>query len=113
MSKTDDGGPAFPGVETRHGKSEGTPEWFRVFSAGGMTLRDYFATHAPSEPASWFVPKGIDRPAWSERGPKLPHGTTAVVGHCDACDAYFEASAKFEADQERRRSDYYLAQSAQ
>lgn len=43
MRKIDDGGPAFPVVETRHGKSEGAPDWFRVFSAGGATLRDYFA----------------------------------------------------------------------
>ncbi len=54
MSTINDGGPAFPaqpimkipgGVET-------------IAAQGGMTLRAYFAAHAPEPPANW---RGGDR----------------------------------------------------
>lgn len=48
MTGKNDGGPAFP--RTQAGKGED-------FDCGheGMSLRDYFAAHAPPDPATWFV----------------------------------------------------------
>lgn len=43
MSARDDGGPAFPKPETRTSPITGIS---RTESAGGMTLRDYFAAKA-------------------------------------------------------------------
>lgn len=80
------------------------------WQAHGMTLRDYFAAHAPKKPAFWFAPKAKTNPAWSERSPhKLPHGASAAVGHCPACDEYFVKQAKYEADRKRRESEYQIA----
>jgi hypothetical protein len=42
MSKQNDGGPAFP--------------LHHVAGSDGMSLRDYFAAHAPEEQAKWFFP---------------------------------------------------------
>lgn len=42
MSEFDDGGSAFPEPINAQ--------------CGGMTLRDYFIAHAPTEPAGWFQP---------------------------------------------------------
>jgi hypothetical protein len=56
----DDGGPAFPLVETSAADSV-TP---------GMSLRDYFIAHAPAEPQLWFqpaMPKPPERPAYLDR----------------------------------------------
>lgn len=41
MSKQDNGGPAFPATTEQ-------AAWFP-----GMTLRDYFAAHAPEPPRCW------------------------------------------------------------
>lgn len=46
-----DGGPAFP-IETQK-DSEG---WIQRYGSDGMSLRDYFAAHAPAEPGWWFDP---------------------------------------------------------
>lgn len=49
MSEIKDGGPAFPGYDV-YGDGKvalaGHPH-------GGMTLRDYFAAHAPQPPEAW------------------------------------------------------------
>ena len=45
MSEFDDGGPAFT-FPVLHG----------ISAPKGMSLRDYFITHAPLEPAEWFEP---------------------------------------------------------
>ena len=53
MTNIDDGGPAFPGeyaITMRH--PDGGDET-RMISGAGMTLRDYFAAHAPVTPESW------------------------------------------------------------
>jgi hypothetical protein len=46
--KRDDGGPAFPRERAAH---------------GGMSLRDYFAAHAPTEYPNWYAPTLSPRPA--------------------------------------------------
>lgn len=45
QTKIDDGGPAFPQPETKNGNPIGS-EWGR--DASGMSLRDWFAGHAPN-----------------------------------------------------------------
>ncbi len=45
MSFIEDGGPAFPPMHDPN------------THAFGMTLRDYFIAHAPSEPQPWFEPR--------------------------------------------------------
>lgn len=50
-----DGGPAFPTMDFYDEKPIG-----QTF---GMSLRDYFAAHAPTEYASWYAPKMPPRPA--------------------------------------------------
>lgn len=41
-----DGGPAFPVIETETPHAAGTTRWFDVRSVGGMSLRDYFGAQA-------------------------------------------------------------------
>lgn len=55
MNKPDDGGPAFPI------SSVFSPEFGTMPGHNGMTLRDWFATHAP-EPMLWFTPTLPPRP---------------------------------------------------
>lgn len=58
-----DGGPAFPGNETT--------ETYNDYE--GMSLRDYFAAHAPAAPWPWFeptMPSPPSQPAWAD----LPDG---------------------------------------
>ena len=59
MSK-ETGGPAFPfqHVKKRNGMG-GICDWKNHL---GMTLRDYFAAHAPAEPQPWFEPVTPPRP---------------------------------------------------
>lgn len=53
MSAAQDGGPAFPYVTA----SEAVREVTTHEGEPGMTLRDYFIAHAPTEPQPWFRPK--------------------------------------------------------
>jgi hypothetical protein len=64
-----DGGSAFPQIESDAAEfnDSGRP-WSHTYSYGGMTLRDYFAAHAPKKPAQWF------RVAGMPPHPKRPHG---------------------------------------
>ena len=55
-----DGGPAFPSAEAYLDNSG-----FKPVSMPGMTLRDYFASHAPVR-AEVYVPAGIPRVGLSE-----------------------------------------------
>ena len=48
MRDIDDGGPAFPT------NTENAPNAGACFASPGMTLRDYFAAHAPIDVPSWF-----------------------------------------------------------
>ena len=50
---------AFPGKKAYHDHNE------------GMTLRDYFAAHAPKNPQSWFRPRLSSE--WSKH-PDVPNG---------------------------------------
>ncbi len=77
--------------------------------------RDFFAAHAPAEPAHWFVPKNVpDPPYWAEHSKNpTPHGCTAIKNHCEKCDEYFVREAAFKAEQDRRASDYELARYVQ
>jgi len=49
MSTKETGGPAFPNYEwsVKHGQ---------MMPVGGMTLRDFYIAHAPTEPQPWFKP---------------------------------------------------------
>lgn len=103
QDQVNNGGPAFPVPHTNGHDGR-----------NGMTLRDYFAAHAPSKPAPWFSPKTLISPHWSERhGIPMPHGDgrsgSASAGHCGACDEYFRKSAEWDAAQEKRRSEYEMA----
>jgi len=46
MEQINDGGPAFPVLDMGSTRTDGY----------GMTMRDYFAAHAPAEPQTWFHP---------------------------------------------------------
>lgn len=61
MSKIDEGGPAFPSNRDMRN----SPDWDYE---QGMSLRDYFAAHAPAEPQPWFLPKMPHRPESSYIG---------------------------------------------
>lgn len=59
----DDGGPAFPvhgGALNENRDRFDDPR--NQIIGGGMSLRDWFATHAPECPA-WFTPKMPKKPA--------------------------------------------------
>jgi len=74
--------------------------------ANGMTIREYFAAHAPAQPEFWFVP---NIPGVPERPQlPLPHGTSAQVGHCTKCKEYFEAQAKMDLEYEQKLSEYEM-----
>ncbi len=64
----DNGGPAFPATSwDREGEFLG--------ANNGMTLRDYFAAHAPAEPQRWFVPlMETERPKFPQA---IPNPTEA------------------------------------
>lgn len=59
-----DGGPAFPVADVA-AAVPGTEEVMKAI-ARGMSLRDYFAAHAPVEPQAWF------EPAMAEPRQKIP-----------------------------------------
>ena len=75
-------------------------------SAKDMTLREYFAAHAPSQPEFWFVPN-IPRVERVEL--PLPHGSTAVVNHCDKCREYFKERDKLDHEYDKKQSEYEMA----
>lgn len=54
----DDGGSAFPEVFTDFHANDGQHGRHDTYSAGGMSLRDYFAAHAPSMTEQWFKGSG-------------------------------------------------------
>lgn len=56
MTTKDTGGPAFPTPE------DWTPQGNLIPGSSGMTLRDYFAMHAPNEVPHWFFPKMREKP---------------------------------------------------
>lgn len=60
MSTIKDGGPVFPSLYSSQDYSTGFTRGYQ--SEPGMTLRDYFAAHAPSDPQPWFTPKMPPRP---------------------------------------------------
>lgn len=62
MSKTNDGGPAFPVSAAPVFLLDGSCQ-NDGFTNEGMSLRDYFAAHAPSNPQSWFEPAMPDKPS--------------------------------------------------
>ena len=55
----DTGGPAFPTTPEHQERISG-------LGGPGMTLRDWFATHAPPMPEQWFKdsPRNIADPLW-------------------------------------------------
>jgi hypothetical protein len=65
----DNGGSAFP---VAHQEDQGGA--VRAWSETGMTLRDYFAAHAPAEPQQWFSP------VLTEPAPQRPDLPAEIVG---------------------------------
>lgn len=55
--------PAFPIVFQADARFTDASGDCAYVDAPGMTLRDYFATHAPSDAQSWFEPKIQPRPS--------------------------------------------------
>jgi hypothetical protein len=57
-NQTNNGGPAFPvsfAIASKRGPTHD------ALPSGGMTLRDYFATHAPAPPLWWVAQYGDTR----------------------------------------------------
>jgi len=44
-------------------------------SVGGMTMRDYFAAHAPTIPQPWFDPRLPEGPKHPNKEPPFPTGS--------------------------------------
>lgn len=64
MSAADNGGQAFPRAAGMYANA-----------VEGMTLRDYFAAHAPTEPQRWFLPvMATERPKFPQA---IPNPTEA------------------------------------
>lgn len=56
MDKPHDGGPAFPAHDYIVGDLQ-KDGFQKLGDTRGMSLRDYFAAHAPKMPQSWFRPR--------------------------------------------------------
>jgi hypothetical protein len=68
-----DGGPAFPRPASEFTESGTLLDGnIAVPATNGMSLRDYFAAHAPHEMAGWYVPTMPPRPP-IEWGHDHPH----------------------------------------
>lgn len=80
MSVIDNGGPAFPS----HARADGSDGSWQVFElhAEGMSLRDYFAAHAPRKPQAWFSP---DMPPKPERVYDHDHPNAPSCRYADEC----------------------------
>lgn len=89
MSALKDGGSAFPITVHMEGHDR--------YSEGGMSLRDYFAAHAPVEPQAWFTP-GMDTPE-----------PTRPVGYADFAAFNGELSAWFNEQSKRRCTQWPYA----
>ncbi len=100
MAEIKDGGPAFPRIsriQTPNSVNWEKAEFSRVESTGGMTLRDYFATHEqldPNESIGLILAErlaGRPHPAPRDEGGKLKAGADPVevaVFWADAEAAY-------------------------
>lgn len=112
MNTTNDGGPAFPEIQTampneREGRYH--PE---TYSTGGMSLRDYFAAHAPIEIHSWFNPVLPERPQdeWgaTNSGMRFMNYNAAAKWcqehvECTPTNRQWEAQAEWDKSIERER----------
>ena len=78
---SDNGGPAFPEIDTYHDTDRDTREPFsHVQSAGGMSLRDYFAAKALPASLAEFYRTGGPGETWSDYGDFAEH----IYGIADA-----------------------------
>lgn len=94
---------AFPCEQ--HETSEGN--WNQTFEPG-MTLRDYFAAHAPTDPQPWFLPTMPPKPKskWiDEDGKEYSSRWEAeeAVGFDGYVDANLEAVGMWEAEYVKAR----------
>ena len=78
MTIKNDGGPAFPKIDTETVCSQGEYQ-DRVYSYGGMTLRDYFAAKALG--GWWSSPDSMCA---------LPKGTTFQEFQSETCARFYE-----------------------
>lgn len=91
---TRDGGPAFPS-----GKIDVGPEW-AYYPYLGMSLRDFFAAHAPTPP-DWFAPEISPKPE-----PEFNcSGTSAHERACsrECGDSNWDQRIAWERARERQR----------
>jgi hypothetical protein len=81
VSTQDNGGAAFPCYRQTDGNGE-----VLTYESEGMTLRDYFAAHAPPMPEQWFKdsPRKESDPLWH-------------WGEANAAWSYFYADAALRA----------------
>lgn len=97
MATTNDGGPAFP--------VQDAASW----QGHGMTLRDYFAAHAPAEPQPWFTPvmppMPKPDPAWKLCGVCCGGGECLGWTPCDKAKivAFNAADNEWQSDQIKQR----------
>lgn len=93
MAKTAtvDGGPAFARPIGFNGMTEFSP------SQRGMSLRDYFAAHAPSEPQLWFQPSMPPKPV-----ARYDHDHEKC-DYCEALPANFRERDDWNTEREKQR----------
>ena len=107
----DSGGSAFPEVFTDEKWSEGHSNFQRdTYSAGGMTLRDYFIAHAPVEPWLIYQPVMPPRPTpgiWhNEDGSRHYSTFSAAEKECgDNC--YLSNQAELDAWDVEKKFQHY------
>lgn len=84
-----DGGPAFPVLDEVNGKE--------VVGGFGMSLRDYFAAHAPKRPHEWFTPvMDTTEPKYPARPTPLHPDTERILNNWerDPCYDLFDNHGK-------------------
>lgn len=97
------GGPAFPAEQ--HETNDGN--WNQTFDPG-MTLRDYFAAHAPADPQPWFTPVMPPKPQskWvDENGREYasPFEAERAVGFDQFWDENRDAVGAWETERAKAR----------
>ena len=111
MSARDDGGSAFPTIESN---GDG-----HVYCSGaGMTLRDYFAARAPAEPQLWFQPtmpgprpdypdfralSKDDQDFWRHGGGIHEIASPAMVAYAAARNETEKLQRAFDVEREKQR----------
>lgn len=73
-TKTNDGGPAFPGEQGHN--PDGT--WNQAWEPG-MTLLEYLAAHAPPVPKGWRISREAERSRWGHASVSTGDAATSAA----------------------------------